>query len=159
MFSCFTTAETPLAILPRSSSSLRWRLCSQELVLYHLTNSGHISRKKASIQSLWALTPLLYDLPFINADVVRAAYTADSISRSPSPELRNFLPIIARKLKAIWNVPIPITTSKICLETSTVFVWPLHNSKVKCYHSIFLAPDITYGLSMLENSVYCTELC
>ena len=39
--------------------------------------------------------------PFINNDVVPAAYTPDSICRSSRPNFRYFLPIIAKNSDAI----------------------------------------------------------
>ena len=40
-----------------------------------------------------------------------------------------------------------------------MYLLGLHmDSKSKCYYCIFLTHGITDGLSVLENSVYCTEL-
>lgn len=47
-----------------------------------LINALHRRRNSAARQSLWALTPRLYDFPPIDAFMVSAAYNTESISRS-----------------------------------------------------------------------------
>ena len=82
-----------------------------------------------------------------------------AISRSSRPEFRHFLLIIT-KFNAIWNVSIRNTTSEnlfaslhcICLAFTHI---ARSNAITQC---IFLTHGITDGLSVLENSIYCTEL-
>ena len=67
-----------------SSSTSSFEASWEQDVLFssQVTNSHHSRRNSASRQSLWALTPRLYDFPPIDAFMVSAAYNTESISRS-----------------------------------------------------------------------------
>ena len=91
----------------------------EQILTGHLHLFGTIILHTKGCESapyVWQVHPLLYDFPFSNKNVVPAVYTSDSTSRSSRLEFRYFLPIIAKKFNAIWNVSIQITTSENSLR-------------------------------------------